>query len=53
MDENYLFETMGLTNATEDKLHEIFDKQLNQYLKTQMVITKSVKFTNNSNRSVD
>lgn len=39
MDENYLFESMGLTNATEEKLHEIFDKNLNQYLKTQMVLT--------------
>lgn len=39
MDENYLLENMGLTNATEEKLQTIFDKNLNEYLKTQMVVT--------------
>ena len=46
MDENHLFEAMGLTVAGEQKLQEIFDPQLNDYLKTQMILTDSTKEQN-------
>jgi len=36
-DENHLFEAMGLTKVTEGKLAEVFDPEINEYLKTSLL----------------
>lgn len=38
MNENHLFEAMGLTQTNEGELEQIFSKEINEYLKSTLFI---------------
>ena len=41
MNENHLFEALGLTTTNEDELTEIFDNEINDYLKNTVFISNN------------
>jgi hypothetical protein len=38
MNENHLFEEMGLTHTNEEEIEQLFSSELNEFLKTQTFV---------------